>query len=75
MDRVSYIRFGVWKIIILIYYVLYVLHASYDATQDIKPISAMSNKGTPMKQLEEGGSPNTSQATNTKVPSLPTFQI
>ncbi|MCO5551453.1 hypothetical protein L7F22_004956 [Adiantum nelumboides] len=36
MDRDSYIRFGVWTLLMLIYYIFYGLHASYDAAQEIK---------------------------------------
>lgn len=37
IDKDSYIRFGVWTVLILVYYVFFGLHASYDAAQEFKP--------------------------------------
>ncbi|KAH7424650.1 hypothetical protein KP509_11G017600 [Ceratopteris richardii] len=36
MDRESYIRFGLWTVLMLIYYVFYGLHASHDAAQEME---------------------------------------
>ncbi|CAJ2677177.1 unnamed protein product [Trifolium pratense] len=36
IDKDSYIRFGIWSGILLIYYVLIGLHASYDASKEVE---------------------------------------
>jgi APA family basic amino acid/polyamine antiporter len=42
MDKDSYIRFGGWTVIMLIYYVLYGLHASYDVAHEASSSSLKS---------------------------------
>ncbi|GMI70656.1 amino acid transporter 1, CATIONIC AMINO ACID TRANSPORTER 1 [Hibiscus trionum] len=34
IDSASYIRFGIWTLLLLVYYVFIALHASYDASKD-----------------------------------------
>ncbi|KAL4304203.1 hypothetical protein GQ457_10G022470 [Hibiscus cannabinus] len=34
IDSASYIRFGIWTLLLLVYYVFIALHASYDAAKD-----------------------------------------
>lgn len=54
LDADSYIRFGVWTFLMLIYYVFYGLHASYDAAQEIKPSHNLTMSNIEPAHLEEG---------------------
>ena len=45
MDKDSYIRFGAWTILMLIYYVFYGVHASYDVAHE-------AIKGTTVKAID-----------------------
>ncbi|KAG5000061.1 hypothetical protein JHK87_021133 [Glycine soja] len=58
IDVASYIRFGVWTALLLVYYAFVGLHASYDAAKELK--SASSNTTTnqldqDLNMLEQGG--------------------
>ncbi|KAE7996096.1 hypothetical protein FH972_000844 [Carpinus fangiana] len=48
IDKASFARFGVWTLIILIYYFVIGLHASYDTAKE-------SSNGEERKNVEEGG--------------------
>ncbi|KAJ7567859.1 hypothetical protein O6H91_01G010100 [Diphasiastrum complanatum] len=48
MDRASFIRFGLWTCAMLVYYLLFGLHASYDTA------SEMSTKPVESEESEEG---------------------
>ncbi|XP_059438114.1 cationic amino acid transporter 1-like [Corylus avellana] len=48
IDKESFARFGVWTLIILIYYFVIGLHASYDTAKE-------SSNGEERKNVEEGG--------------------
>ena len=39
IDLDSYIRFGVWTLLLLLYYALVGLHASYDTAKDFESLS------------------------------------
>lgn len=65
LDKDSYIRFGVWTFLMLIYYVFYGLHASYDAAQDVKPTQTKLEEGEkPALQLHEKADNHTNDKTN-----------
>lgn len=48
IDRKSFERFGLWTLIIFVYYLLFGLHASYDTAKE------SSSNGTQLKNVEEG---------------------
>ncbi|GMY38052.1 cationic amino acid transporter 1-like [Fagus crenata] len=48
IDRASFERFGLWTLIILVYYLLFGLHASYDTAME------SSSHGTQLKNVERG---------------------
>ena len=47
IDRASFERFGLWTIVILVYYFLFGLHASYDTAKE-------ASSAKQMKNVEEG---------------------
>ncbi|KAK6932090.1 Amino acid/polyamine transporter I [Dillenia turbinata] len=49
VDKDSFIRFGIWTVILLIYYFLFGLHASYDTAKEFEENRALDANG-----LEEG---------------------
>ncbi|XP_058735773.1 cationic amino acid transporter 1-like isoform X2 [Vicia villosa] len=56
IDRDSYIRFGIWTGILLIYYILIGLHASYDASKEVESRHCMSQYlDKEIKSVEEEG--------------------
>ncbi|KAF5472566.1 hypothetical protein F2P56_009277 [Juglans regia] len=52
IDKASFTRFGVWTLVILVYYFLLGLHASYDTAKEA------SNNGSQWKNAEEGAVPS-----------------
>ncbi|KAF2310794.1 hypothetical protein GH714_017284 [Hevea brasiliensis] len=50
IDRASFVRFGVWTVILLIYYFLFGLHASYDTAKESRENRAEDG----WKGMEEG---------------------
>ncbi|KAJ7563137.1 hypothetical protein O6H91_03G098100 [Diphasiastrum complanatum] len=54
IDRNSFIRFGVWTGVMLIYYFLFGLHASYDTAHMTLDIIHKDDKQAAVKNLEEG---------------------
>lgn len=49
IDSDSFIRFGVWTVFLLIYYLFFGLHASYDTAKEYE-----GKDGSPWKKIEEG---------------------
>ncbi|KAJ4837841.1 catalase A [Turnera subulata] len=45
IDRDSFIRFAVWTLLLLVYYLLVGLHASYDASKEIQREASATNTG------------------------------
>lgn len=43
IDKDSFIRFGVWTILLIVYYLLFGLHASYDTAMEIEKSGAVEN--------------------------------
>ncbi|XP_024157909.1 cationic amino acid transporter 1 [Rosa chinensis] len=39
IDGASYLRFGIWTLVLLVYYIFVALHASYDAAQETQSIA------------------------------------
>ncbi|XP_062012626.1 cationic amino acid transporter 1-like [Rosa rugosa] len=39
IDGASYVRFGIWTLVLLVYYIFVALHASYDAAQETESIA------------------------------------
>lgn len=54
IDRSSFIRFGVWTALLLIYYIFFGLHASYDTAKEYEG----KDYGLTLKKTEEGDSPS-----------------
>lgn len=54
IDRASFIRFGVWTALLLIYYIFFGLHASYDTAKEYEG----KDYGLTLKKTEEGDSPS-----------------
>ena len=54
IDKDSFIRFGVWTLIILVYYVFFGLHASYDTAKEFEKEKGLGND-TQLRNIEEGG--------------------
>ncbi|EXB51966.1 Cationic amino acid transporter 1 [Morus notabilis] len=52
IDRASFERFAVWTVVILVYYFLFGLHASYDTAKESEKKGA--GDGTHLKRIEEG---------------------
>lgn len=52
IDRASFERFAVWTVVILVYYFLFGLHASYDTAKESEKKGA--RDGTHLKRIEEG---------------------
>ncbi|KAG2688816.1 hypothetical protein I3760_09G112200 [Carya illinoinensis] len=52
IDKKSFARFGIWTLIILVYYFLFGLHASYDTAKEA------SNDISEMKNVEDGAVPS-----------------
>lgn len=59
IDKQSFKRFGIWTGFLLVYYLLFGLHASYDAAMEVKEIEEPGN-------IEEGGggAPSTSKSSS-----------
>ncbi|KAK8626577.1 hypothetical protein V6N13_134217 [Hibiscus sabdariffa] len=51
IDGASFARFGIWTVVLLVYYFLFGLHASYDTAKE----SAENRIGEGLKKAEEGG--------------------
>ncbi|KAK8699847.1 hypothetical protein V6N13_018258 [Hibiscus sabdariffa] len=51
IDGASFARFGIWTIVLLVYYFLFGLHASYDTAKE----SAENRIGNGLRKVEEGG--------------------
>lgn len=56
IDRKSYERFGIWTIVLLLYYVFFGLHASYDTAKELE-------KNQEFGKIEEGDEPSAPSAT------------
>ncbi|XP_030479724.1 cationic amino acid transporter 1 [Cannabis sativa] len=54
IDKDSFIRFGIWTLIILGYYFFFGLHASYDVAKEFEKEKALRNDNQ-LKNAEEGG--------------------
>eukprot|EP00250_Pteridium_aquilinum_P002290 c12490_g1_i1 orf=539-2347(+) len=53
IDKLSFVRFGVWTLLILVYYILFGLHASYDTAVNSKESISEEGRTVEMKpQLE-----------------------
>ncbi|GMY38054.1 cationic amino acid transporter 1-like [Fagus crenata] len=50
LDVASFIRFGIWTLVLLIYYIFVALHASYDAAKEIERKA----EATQVTNIEEG---------------------
>ncbi|PON54741.1 Amino acid/polyamine transporter [Parasponia andersonii] len=55
IDKDSFIRFGVWTLIILVYYFFFGLHASYDTAKEFEKEKGGVGKDTQLRNAEEGG--------------------
>jgi len=55
IDKDSFIRFGIWTAFLLVYYLLFGLHASYDTAKELKRIVAAENSAE-LSKAEEGRS-------------------
>lgn len=55
IDKYSFIRFGVWTVLLLIYYIFFGLHASYDTAKEYEG----KDYTLTLKKTEEGNSPST----------------
>ncbi|XP_050894961.1 cationic amino acid transporter 1 [Lathyrus oleraceus] len=56
IDKDSYVRFGIWTGILLVYYILIGLHASYDASKEVESRHCMSQYlDKEIKSVEEEG--------------------
>ncbi|GMI87878.1 amino acid transporter 1, CATIONIC AMINO ACID TRANSPORTER 1 [Hibiscus trionum] len=53
IDGASYMRFGIWTLLLLVYYVFIALHASYDAAHD----AADATSAAAVTNIEIGGAP------------------
>ncbi|KAL9224401.1 hypothetical protein vseg_000437 [Gypsophila vaccaria] len=62
IDKDSFIRFGIWTAILLTYYFLFGLHASYDNAMEVKKARAVENDtvkiDTSLAKAEDGSSTN-----------------
>ncbi|KAK8512976.1 hypothetical protein V6N13_090282 [Hibiscus sabdariffa] len=50
IDSASYIRFGIWTLLLLVYYVFIALHASYDAAKYTTGTSAATVTNPPLRE-------------------------
>ncbi|KAK9267637.1 hypothetical protein L1049_010068 [Liquidambar formosana] len=56
IDKASFARFGVWTGFLLLYYVFFGLHASYDTSKEME--EKRIQDPTPWKKMEEGAVPS-----------------
>lgn len=61
IDRDSFIRFGVWTFLLLIYYLFFGLHATYDTAKEYEG----KDYGLVLKKTEEGNIPSTASISAT----------
>lgn len=54
IDGASFVRFGVWTVLLLVYYIFFGLHASYDTAKEYEG----KDYGLALKKTEEGDSPS-----------------
>ncbi|KAK9714396.1 hypothetical protein RND81_06G091100 [Saponaria officinalis] len=55
IDKGSFIRFGIWTCVLLVYYFLFGLHAAYDTAVEMKRVRAIENVHD-LAKTEEGSS-------------------
>uniref|UniRef100_A0A7N0V3F0 Cationic amino acid transporter C-terminal domain-containing protein n=1 Tax=Kalanchoe fedtschenkoi TaxID=63787 RepID=A0A7N0V3F0_KALFE len=55
IDAASFGRFGVWTAFLLIYYIFFGLHASYDTAKESQTQKLKAQEAGKVKKLEEGG--------------------
>ena len=51
IDKDSFIRFGFWTVFLLVYYVFFGLHASYDTAKEFEAQRSMENS---INKMEDG---------------------
>ncbi|XP_073129299.1 cationic amino acid transporter 1-like [Henckelia pumila] len=59
IDKDSFIRFGVWTLLLLCYYFLFGLHASYDNAMAIQVKTTTTEDNTPYENAESGETTST----------------
>ncbi|KAL6546323.1 catalase A [Orobanche minor] len=55
IDKYSFVRFGIWTLLLLVYYLFFGLHASYDTAKSFESKSAVLERT--YKNIEEGEAP------------------
>ncbi|KAK9696995.1 hypothetical protein RND81_08G008900 [Saponaria officinalis] len=55
IDKDSFVRFSIWTLILLVYYFLFGLHASYDNAMELKKARGIENN-TDLAKVEDGNS-------------------
>lgn len=54
IDKDSFIRFSIWTGLLLVYYLLFGLHASYDTAKEVKKVVVMESNAKELAKVEEG---------------------
>ncbi|GAB2297475.1 catalase A [Dionaea muscipula] len=59
IDKDSFIRFGVWSAVLMVYYMFIGLHASYDTVKASREEKKDVQSATKFSKVEQGGGPST----------------
>ncbi|CAM8927138.1 unnamed protein product [Rhodiola kirilowii] len=69
IDGASFGRFGIWTVVLLVYYIFIGLHASYDTAKESETQKVKTQEAGKVRKLEEGGEKETTAASSVVVPS------
>lgn len=63
IDKASFIRFGIWTLVMLVYYFFFGLHASYDTAKESEKLRVEESGVDQIQKVEEGFSVSVSRTT------------
>ncbi|KAL3522816.1 hypothetical protein ACH5RR_015650 [Cinchona calisaya] len=64
IDKDSFIRFGIWTAVLLLYYLFFGLHASYDTAKEFDLEFKTAQYGEKFQKIEEGNSSSVTKSEN-----------